>query len=92
MAGRAPDSPDGALPLRSLRPQKDPPVKTLKKARVGTLVAGSACVAGLTAAGAASAAARAATINDGIDTQDRSLSVRPRRYLAKRLVPATPTK
>jgi len=29
MAGRAPDCPDGALPLRPSVPQKDPPVKTL---------------------------------------------------------------
>jgi hypothetical protein len=51
-------------------------VKTLKKVGVGTLVAGSACVAGLTAAGAASAAARSAT-TDGLDARERSLSVHP---------------
>ena len=52
-------------------------MKTLKKVGVGALIAGSACVAGLTAARAASAAVRATTINDGIDAQDRSLSVHP---------------
>jgi hypothetical protein len=52
-------------------------VKTLKKVGVGPLVAGSACVAGLTAARTASAAIRSTTMNDGIDAQDRSLSVHP---------------
>jgi hypothetical protein len=93
-------------------PQKDLPVKTLKKVGFGTLVAGSTCVAGLTAAGAASAAVGSATTNDRLDARDRSLSVHPhpvnrevaatvaydgvrrdpRRYLAKRVVRATPTK
>jgi hypothetical protein len=42
-------------------------VKTVKKACVGTLVANTASVAGLTAASAVSATGRSATVTDGID-------------------------